>query len=67
MEDAIPEGFDQVVDVLSAVREQVKAEIPDIRKRECVFKDIFALALEKEGKITETGIKEIIRKEGKHA
>ena len=67
VEDAIPEGFDQVVDVLSAVREQVKTEIPDIRKRECVFKDIFALALEKEGKITETEIKEIIRKEGEHA
>ena len=44
--------------------EQVKAEIPNIRKREKVFKVIFALALEKEGNITETEIIEIIRKEG---
>ena len=64
VEDAVPEGFDKVVDVLSAVREQVKAEIPDIRKRERVFKEIFALALEKEGNLTETEISEIIRKEG---
>ena len=64
VEDAVPEGFDKVVDVLSAVREQVKAEIPDIRKRERVFKEIFAHALEKEGSITEAEINEIIRKEG---
>ena len=64
VEEAVPDGFDQVVEVLSAVREQVKAEIPDIKKREKVFKEIFALALEKEGKLTETEIGEIIRKEG---
>ena len=64
VEDAVPDGFDRVVEVLSSVREQVKAEIPDIRKREKVFKEIFALALEKEGNITETEIGEIIRKEG---
>ena len=64
VEEAVPKGFDKVVDVLSAVREQVKAEISDIRKRESVFKAIFALALEKEGNITETEIGEIIRKEG---
>ena len=66
VEDAVPVGFDKVVDVLSAVREQVKAEIPDMKKRESVFKKIFALALEKEGNITETEIAEIIRKEGEH-
>ena len=64
VEGAVPVGFDKVVEVLSAVREQVKAEIPDIRKREKVFRQIFALALEKEGSITETEIREIIRKEG---
>lgn len=64
VEDAVPEGFEKVVEVLSAVREQVKAEIPDIRKRENVFKEIFALALEKEGNVTETEIGEILRKEG---
>ena len=67
VEDAVPEGFDKVVEVLSSVREQVKAEIPDIRKRERVFKEIFALALEKEGKITEEEMNVIIRKEGEHA
>ena len=64
VEDAVPDGFDKVVEVLSAVREQVKAEVPDIKVREKIFKEIFALALEKEGKITEEEINEIIRKEG---
>ncbi len=64
MEEAVPEGFDKVVEVLSSVREQVKAEIPDIKKREKIFKQIFAFALEKEGKITETEMNEMIRKEG---
>ena len=64
VEDAVPAGFDRVVEVLSSVREQVKTEIPDIRKRERVFKEIFTLALEKEGNVTETEINEIIRKEG---
>ena len=68
VEDAVPAGFGQVVEVLSAVREQVKAEVPDIKIREKIFKEIFALALEKEGNITEKEIREIIRKEGeKHA
>jgi siroheme synthase-like protein len=67
VEDAVPEGFDRVVEVLSAVREQVKAEVPDIKIREKIFKEIFALALEKEGNITETEMNEIIRKEGEHA
>ena len=67
VEDAVPEGFGQVVEVLSSVREQVKAEIHDIRKREKEFKEIFALALEKAGNITEKEMNEIIRKEGENA
>lgn len=67
VEDAVPDGFDRVVEVLAAVRERVKREIPDIKKREKVFKEIFALALEKEGNLTETEFEEIIRKEGEHA
>jgi len=67
VEDAVPEGFGQVVEVLSSVREQVKTEIHDIRKREKVFKEIFALALEKAGNITEKEMNEIIRKEGENA
>lgn len=64
VEDAVPDGFDRVVEVLSSVREQVKAEIPDIRKREKVFQEIFALALKKEGNVSEYEMQEIIRKEG---
>ena len=64
VEDAVPVGFDKVVEVLASVREQVKAEVPDIRDREKIFKEIFALALEKEGNVTEEEMIEIIRKEG---
>ena len=67
VEESVPAGFDKVVEVLSSVREQVKAEIPDIKKRERIFKEIFAFALEKEGNVSETEIQEIIRKEGEHA
>ena len=64
VEDSIPNGFDGVVEVLSSVREQVKAEIPDIKDREKIFKEIFVLALEKEGNVSEEEIQKIIRKEG---
>ena len=64
VEDAVPEGFGSVVEVLSSVREQVKAEIPDIKERESIFKEIFALAMEKEGNVSAEEIQKIIRKEG---
>ncbi|MBQ9091860.1 MAG: bifunctional precorrin-2 dehydrogenase/sirohydrochlorin ferrochelatase [Anaerotignum sp.] len=67
VEDAVPEGFDKVVEALADIRQKIKNEIPDIKKRERIFKEIFALALEKEGNITETEIEKIIRKEGEHA
>ena len=64
VEEAVPEGFDKVVETLSNVRKRVKAEIPDIKKREQIFKRIFALALEKEGNVSEEEIDAILRKEG---
>ena len=64
VEDAVPEGFGSVVEVLSSVREQVKAEIPDIKERESIFKEIFAFAMEKEGNVSAEEIQKIIRKEG---
>ena len=64
VEDAVPEGFDKVVELLTNVRQRVKTEIPDIKKREQIFKKIFALALEKEGNVSEEEIHEILRKEG---
>lgn len=67
VEEAVPVGFDKVVEILADVRPKIKEEIPDIKIRERIFKEIFALALEKEGKLTEIEINEIIRKEGEHA
>lgn len=64
VEKAIPEGFDKVVEVLAASRETVKAAVPDIRKRERVFRALFALALAQAGNVTEQEIQEILRKEG---
>ena len=64
VEDAVPEGFDKVVELLANVRQRVKTEIPDIKKREQIFKRIFALALEKEGNVSEEEIDAILRKEG---
>ena len=67
VEDAVPEGFDRVVEIMAEIRGKIKEEIPDIKKRERIFKEIFALALEKEGNLSEMEIEEIIRKEGEHA
>ena len=67
VEDSVPEGFDRVVEIMAEIRGKIKEQIPDIKIREWIFKEIFALALEKEGNITEAEIKEIIRKEGEHA
>lgn len=63
VEAAVPEGFEKVVALLAEVRERVKREIPDSKKREQVFKRIFALALEKEGDVSEEEIDAILRKE----
>ena len=64
VEEAVPDGFDKVLDILANIRQRVKTEIPDIKQREKIFQAIFALALEKEGNITETEIDAVIRKEG---
>ena len=67
VEDAVPEGFDRVVEIMAEIRGRIKEEIHDIKKREKIFKEIFALALEKAGNVSEIEIQEIIRKEGEHA
>lgn len=64
MEDTVPDGFDKVVETLANVRQRVKAEVPDIKKREQIFKRIFALALEKEGNVSEEEMDAILKKEG---
>lgn len=64
VEEAVPAGFDRVVEALADCREEVKAALPDSKRRERVFKKIFALALERAGEVTKEEIGEIIRKEG---
>ena len=64
MEDAIPTGFADVIDVMAEVRGRVKAAFADSGKREQVLRHIFRLALEKNGNVSQAEIEEIIRKEG---
>ena len=60
VEESIPQGFENTIAVLSALRERVKGEIADSREREKVFRALFALALEKEGHVTEEEIQAIL-------
>ena len=64
MEDAIPTGFADVIDVMAEVRGRVKAAFADSGKREQVLRYIVRLALEKNGNVSQAEIEEIIRKEG---
>lgn len=66
LEDALPDGFDKVVELLADVRERVKREIPDGKRREQVFKKLFALALDKQGNVSQEEIEEIVREEGEN-
>ena len=63
LEEIVPAGFDRVVEVLAACREEVKQTVPDSKKREEIFGKIFALALEKAGEATKEEITEILRRE----
>lgn len=64
VEEMLPQGFEQTIERLSAVRERVKREIRDGKRREMVFRALFALALEKNGNITEEEIENILKAEG---
>ena len=64
VEEMLPKGFEQTIEQLSAVRERVKREIRDGKQREAVFRAMFALALEKNGAITEEEIERILKTEG---
>lgn len=64
MEDAVPSHFDRTIALLGSLRERVKREIPDSRRREAVFQAIFALALEQNGTVTEAEIESILQREG---
>lgn len=65
VEEMLPQGFEQTIARLSAVRERVKQEIGDSRRRESVFRALFVLALEKDGNITEEEIEALLRTERK--
>ena len=64
MEETIPTGFADVIELMAAVRGRVKAAFADSGKREQVLRYIFCLALEKNGNVSQAEIEEIIRKEG---
>ena len=64
VENALPDGFAEVIDIMAAVRGRVKKLFADSRKRERVLHNIFSLALEKNGNVSPEEIEEIIRKEG---
>lgn len=64
VENALPEGFADVIDVMAAVRGRVKAAFAESKKREQVLKKIFSLAMEKNGNVSPEEIEEILRKEG---
>lgn len=64
VEEMLPQGFEQTIERLSAVRERVRREISDGKRREAVFRALFALALEKNGGITEEEIDSILKAEG---
>lgn len=66
VEAEIPDGFERVVEVLADVRERVKAEFADAGRREKILREIFALAMEQAGEVSEAEIEEIMRREGKH-
>lgn len=63
VEMAVPEGFDRVIELLAGLRERVKAEVPDGKKREKIFQEIFALALAQAGEVSEVEIDAILRRE----
>lgn len=64
MEVSLPQNFDCTVAMLSDVRERIKGQI-DGKRREAVFRVLFALALEKGGSVTEEEIEAILTKERK--
>ena len=53
MEEAIPAGFADVIELMAAVRGRVKAAFADSGKREQVLRYIFCLALEKNGNVSQ--------------
>lgn len=64
MEEALPTGFAEVIEIMAAVRGRVQAAFAQSEKREQVLKRIFSLALEKNGNVSDEEIEEILRKEG---
>lgn len=62
-EESIPPHFEEVVALLGAFRERAKQVIPDGREREKAFRRLFALALERDGNVSETDLENLLKGE----
>lgn len=61
MEDVLPDGFADVIDMMAAVRVRVKTAFADSQKRERVLKELFSLAMERNGSLSPEEIEKCIR------
>lgn len=60
VEESMPPHFEETIALLGAFRERAKKEIPDGREREEVFRRLFALALEQEGRVAESDLERLL-------
>ena len=52
LDEALPEGFEDVVAWLGSLRPELKARIPEQRRRSALFRRLFELAMERGGPLT---------------
>lgn len=64
VEEAVPDYFDRVVEILANVRQRVKKKIADPKKRELAFKKIFSIAMDNKGDVKEEDIERVLERVG---
>lgn len=52
LDEALPEGFEDVVAWLGSLRPELKARIPEQRRRSALFRRLFELAMERGGPLS---------------
>ena len=62
-EESIPPHFEETVTLLGTFRERAKQVIPDGQEREKAFRRLFALALERDGNVSETDLENLLKGE----
>ena len=62
VEEAVPDYFDRVVEVLADCRQKVKEEIPAEKKREEAFRKIFSIAMTNKGEVVEEDINRVLER-----